>query len=207
MWPWTLECKLVFGGSVFLTENLRQAGFQGQFYRPDVLPRPTGQGQELRRGLWTTRDGRGRKGQQVTSRARRQVLRSGAKSSLDAPRVWPVPRWHLRARVSTAGQNRNFLRPSGRARERGVVGHDTQTATQAGADYNSRHAAQGQGLQHPSDVTCRWTQTTTPDMRRRADVYNSYWSFLAARRGLTLAIPACAHKPWVWNLESSAVHV
>lgn len=131
-------------------------------------------------------------------------------SALDVPRVRPVPRWHLRARLSTAGQNRNFLGPSGRVRERAAAGHDTQTPTQAGADYNSRHAPQDQGPKRPSDATGSRMQTTTPGKLRKAEVYNSYWSFPAAGRRLTLAIPAaamCSHNPWVWDLESSAAYV
>lgn len=143
----------------------------GSVHPPSVLPRPAGQG--LGRALCETREGRGREGQQVTSCDWKEVFRSGAESSLGAPRVRPVPRWHLRASRSTAGQNRNFLGPSGSLRERGVDGHDTHTR-------HRRVRTTTPGMLHKPRPTASigprgsWAQTTTPGMLRRAEVGISY---------------------------------
>lgn len=76
------------------------------------------------------------------------------------------PRWHLRARGSTAGQNRNFLGPSGRLRERGEDGHDPQSPPPAWC-----------GLQLPA---CS-TKPEAYNARRTPGVY-----------GLRLQLPACS---------------
>lgn len=134
-------------------------GRQGSFQPLWTLPRPAAQGL----GVGGTPKGRANgKGQQVPGsfppRLREQP---GRPQSPAGP-----PRWHLRARGSTAGQNRNFLGPSGRLRERGEDGHDPQSPPPAWC-----------GLQLPA---CS-TKPEAYNARRTPGVY-----------GLRLQLPACS---------------
>lgn len=82
----------------------------------------------------------------------REVYRSGADSGSGTPRVRPNPRGTYTLVGPLLGRTETFC---GQAEEYSVGGHDTQTQPQDGADYNSRHAPQGRGLQLPSDPTGR----------------------------------------------------
>lgn len=145
------------GGSVFLTGHHRQPGLQGQFHPLWTFPRPAEQGLGV---CGTPQRGGNEKGNRCL-----EVSRSGAESSLGAPRVRPAPRWHLRASGSTAGQNRNFLGPSGRLRERGV---DAMIC-------RARH---------------KRVRTTTPGMLHRPEAYNAHRT--PGAYGLRLQLPACS---------------
>lgn len=201
--------KLVFGG---LTDHQRQLGFQGPFHRPEVLPTPAGKRGKLGRDLWETRDGRGRKGQQVINCVRREVLRSGPRAACASPESSRFPGgtyalvgpplgrtetfWGQAEQCGSTEWTAMIRRPRHR-RARTTIPDMPRPATPirpAGGWTQTTTPGMLPGAEaHYTRQTCGgWAQTTTPGMLRRAEFCNSYWSSPAVGRRLTLAIPSAS---------------
>lgn len=198
--------QLVFGG---LTDHQRQLGFQGPFHRPEVLPTSAGKGIKLGRDLWETRDGRGRKGQQVISCVRREVLRLGPRAACAPPESSRFPGgtyalvgpplgrtetfWGQAAQCGSTEWTAMIRRPRHR-RARTTTPDMPRPSTPirpAGGWTRTTTPGMLHGAEaHNTHQTCGgWAQTTTPGMLRRAEFCNSYWSSPAVGRRLTRAIP------------------
>lgn len=202
--------KLVFGG---LTDHQRQLGFQGPFHRPEVLPTPAGKRGKLGRDLWETRDGRGRKGQQVINCVRREVLRSGPRAACASPESSRFPGGTYALVGPPLGRTETFW---GQAEQCG----STEWTAMIRRPRHRRARTTIPGMPRPATPirpAGGWTQTTTPGMlpgacrgplhpsdlwgmgadynsrhAPQSEFCNSYWSSPAVGRRLTLAIPSAS---------------
>lgn len=144
----------------------------------------------------------------MTSRARREVLGSRADSGSGTPKVRPVPRGTYAFVGPRLGRTETFW---GQAEKQPTAAWAAMT--RRARRERARTTAPGMLRRArpptPSGPAGRQRPTKTPSGLRRAEVCPARWPRAGAHRRLTRAITAgtCSHKSFVWDLESSAVHV
>lgn len=140
----------------------------------------------------------------MRSRARREVLSSGADSGPGSPKVRPAPRGTYALVGPPLGRSETFWGPA------------EECGSAAWPAMIRRAAAGGRGLQLPSCSGGADAYKSRRTPQHRGSDYDSWfapcvshWRRGATGPGLSLAVAAdsCVHRLSMWHLESSVVPV